>query len=36
MEHPADGVAIATDFDTANKPKPIKTMFYLVAVPSYF
>jgi len=36
MEHPADGISVNTDMDDAGKPMGLKTMFYLVAVPSYF
>ena len=39
MEHPADGVEASPEFkEENNKTIPIgfKTMFYLVAVPSYF
>lgn len=36
MEHPADGIAITTTKDDNGKAIALKTMFYLVAVPSYF
>ena len=39
MEHPADGILGEPDFkeeDGKQIPKGMKTMFYLVAVPSYF
>ena len=39
MEHPADGILGEPDFkeeDGKQIPKGLKTMFYLVAVPSYF
>ena len=37
MEHPADGVTGRPDREDDGKtPKHMKTMFYMVAVPSYF
>jgi len=39
MEHPADGIVGAPEFSKQGEkdvPKGMKTMFYLVAVPSYF
>lgn len=36
MEHPADGIEGVPNKTAAGKPIGFKTMFYLVAVPSYF
>jgi len=36
MEHPADGTTNLAQLGDDKVPKGQKTMFYLVAVPSYF
>jgi len=36
MEHPADGVSGTPSKDDKGVPEFMKTMFYIVAVPSYF
>lgn len=36
MEHPADGVTAKSNFNQKGEPEGFKTVFYLVAVPSYF
>jgi len=36
MEHPADGVKGAPELEDDGTPKFMKTLFYIVAVPSYF
>jgi hypothetical protein len=39
MEHPADGISGVPEYKKEGEkeiPKGMKTMFYLVAVPSYF